>query len=396
MIEWVLPEPLLWALRWGLLLGPLGLLVLILAVRPVGERAKIGALFALFYGVGLIFVTHQIALWVGWWSYGWDALMLAGFPADILIGGAILFGPVLYLVFPKMKPLWIYVPIILVAYGTLFSSLSPLVDAGPGWFLGVLFVFVVAHIPAIYLAQWTERNVHLPRRVTLLAVMTGALAFFVLPSLIMEAMGGGWYLADKPILAWALFFPLFSVSCLVGLAAAQTLALQGLGTAIPLDPTKRLVRTGIYAYVNNPMQLSAALGWTVLGAFLSNIWVVSAGLMAWVFVQGMVRWHHRHDLLERFPDGWPEYRGNVPEWLPRWKPWVKTSATLYIQSHRPLHKWIAVFISETTGLNLVWDKQEKAVYTNPMNVKDFPDRLHSLLLSSIETLHWPSWAMLGY
>jgi hypothetical protein len=54
--------------------------------------------------------------------------------------------------------------------------------------------------------------------------------------------------------------------------------------------------------------------------------------MAWVFVQGMVRWHNRNDLLKRFPEGWPEYKNNVPEWIPRWKPWVPSSARFSINS----------------------------------------------------------------
>jgi hypothetical protein len=61
---------------------------------------------------------------------------------------------------------------------------------------------------------------------------------------------------------------------------------------------------------------------------LGDPWVASAAVMAWVFVVGMVRWHHRNDLLRRFPEGWPEYRTHVGEWLPRWRPWFAQRATL--------------------------------------------------------------------
>ncbi len=112
--------------------------------------------------------SHSLSLWLGWWTYGWDALMLNGIPADILIGGAILFGPVLYFWFPRTAPLIVCLPIVACIHGTLFGSLRPLVQAGPHWLLGVVFVFLIAHIPAIHLVRWTEGHAsrsscHAPR-----------------------------------------------------------------------------------------------------------------------------------------------------------------------------------------------------------------------------------------
>ncbi|WP_420415178.1 methyltransferase family protein [Roseibium sp.] len=332
MLNLDLPEPLMLALRWLLLLGPICLVMFFAFLRETPRRAKIGGLFAFLYGVPLIFVTHSLAIHFGWWRYGWDALMLNGIPADILIGGAILFGPGLFFAFPNVSPLVICLPIIIGLHSILFSSLEPLVYAGPNWFLGVVFVFVTAHIPAIYLARWTAEDRHLPMRCALLAIMTGGMIFAILPSLIMHAMGGEWGLLERPIWSTVLAAVLLGFASVIGLSANQMLCLQGGGTPIPLDPTKCLVRSGIYAYVSNPMQLSAALCWIILGLYLQNAWVIAAAGMAWVFVQGMVRWHHRYDLLKRFPEGWPEYKEHVPEWLPRWKPWVPTPARFTVDT----------------------------------------------------------------
>ena len=330
MIALDLPEPLMLALRWLLLIGPLFLVFVMAFLRTTTPREKIGGLFAFLYGVPIIFITHSMAVHFGWWHYGWDALMLDGLPVDIILGGAILFGPGLYFTFPRVGPLMICFPIVLGLHATVFSSLEPLVYAGPFWFGGVLLVFITAHIPAIYLAKWTAEDRCLPMRCALLAIMTGGMILAVLPSLIMHAMGGDWALLDRPVWSTVLAVLFLMPASVIGLSANQMLCLQGGGTPIPLDPTKRLVRSGIYAYVSNPMQLSAALIWIILGIYLQSIWIVAAAGMAWVFVQGMVRWHHRHDLLKRFPNGWPEYRHNAPEWLPRWKPWIAVPATLTI------------------------------------------------------------------
>ncbi|MEH6522526.1 MAG: methyltransferase [Sulfitobacter sp.] len=359
------------ALRWGLLLGPVCLALVMVRLRHLSHRTQVAGLFAFLYGVAMVFVTHSLAVSVGWWSYGWDALMVNNLPADIILGGAILFGPGLYFSFPKTRPLMICLPIIIGLHGTIFSSLEPLVFAGPHWFLGVMFVFATAHLPAIYLAKWTEADTHLPYRCALLAIKTGGMIFAVLPSLIMQAMGGTWDICAKPV--WVISLALFvlSITSLIGVSANQTLCLQGRGTPIPLDPTKRLVTTGLYAYVSNPMQLSAALGWVVLGLFLQNIWIMAASLMAWIFVQGMVRWHHRHDLLKRFPTGWPEYKENVPEWLPRWRPWNKARAVLTLSDASRGHRQAALWLRAATSLDIRWSDDGNAWHENPENVYGF-------------------------
>ena len=315
------PEPAVWALRWALFLGPLAGAGWLMK-REGDDRRRIAALFALLYGMGTIFVAHQVALAAGWWHYGGGALMLAGMPFDILLGGALLFGPVLFLAAPQTNPVLLAGSIVVCLHAPLFSSLRPFVHAGSDWLTGVLFVFLIAHIPALFLARWTAENRRLGARVTLLAFGYGWLAFALLPTLITRAMGGSW--SDVPRTPWILVTAAIVAAplLLLGATGAHLFALRGGGTPIPLDPTVRLVRGGIYAYIRNPMQTCTAALWLLMGAVLANPWVMAAAAMALVFVLGMVRWHHRYDLLERFPADWLAYREAVPEWWPRWHPWT--------------------------------------------------------------------------
>lgn len=372
MMALQLPEPLMWLLRWALLFGPLALLMVLIRWRPPNHRRQVAGFFAFLYGVSGIFVTHSLALSAGWWSYGWNALMLNGLPVDIIIGGAILFGPVFYFAFPRTSPVLICATIMIGMHGVLFTSLVPLVSAGPNWILGVAFVFATAHVPALYLARWTEQNIHLPRRVALLALMYAGLTFGILPSLIMAAMGGEWALSTRSTLWWIGMLSGLAPSFVIGLSAVQMLAVQGLGTAIPLDPTERLVRTGIYTFVRNPMQLSAALSWMVLGAFLGNIWIMAAAIMAWIFVEGVVRWHHRHDLQQRFPEGWAEYRREVPEWLPLWRPHCRAMATLSLNEDMLPDRLLGRLLAKigSTGLEIRYEAG-RARYDNPSDHKSY-------------------------
>lgn len=392
MIALELPVWVLWALRWALFLGPLAAgAILVRRARP-DRRTLVGCLFAFLYGLGLIFVTHILAGAMGWWRYGGQTLMLQGIPADIWIGGALLFGPVLFLAFPRTSPLWLLPPIVAGLHGLFFLSLPPLVHPGPGWFVGVATVFATAHLPALALARWTAQDRRLPERAALLALGYGVLAFGVLPCLILRAMGGEWDLASRPPLLTALCLVLLVPLFVLGLSAVQLFVVYGQGTPIPLDPTRRLVRAGVFAYVTNPMQLSTAASWVVMGIALGSPWVAAAALMAWVFVLGMVRWHHRHDLLVRFPQGWPEYRAHVPEWRPRWRPWIPEAARLTLDPAKPLHRRLQAWLARRDAVGLSVEPGQGA----RLSYDDGTVRLHGALaaLKCLEHVDF-AWALVG-
>ena len=338
------PQTWLFVLRNGLFLGPLAAAVLLTRRTGPGSRQAVGALFALLYGLSLVFVGHTLAIALGAWRYGGRSLQVLGFPADIWFGGALLWGPVLFLTFPRVSP-WLFVLPCTVLNGLMLPALVPFFVPGRLWFGAVVLVFLTAHLPALYLARWTAEDRNLPMRAFLLAVGYGGLAFFVVPTIIMRAMGGDWaVLATRP--PWFLGLAALGVGTafVMGLSAVQLFAVHGDGTPIPLDPTRRLVRTGLYAFVSNPMQLATAAAWLVLGVALGNPWVALAAGMAVCFVLGMVRWHHRQDLEVRFPIGWPEYRRHVPEWRPRWRPWLPEPARLTVDPSRGIHRRLAAGI----------------------------------------------------
>lgn len=325
-----LPPLALFVLRHLLFLGPLALCVWLFQLRRGDRRLLVGAVFAFLYGLPMVFVGHVVAGHLGLWTYGGTTLQVLGVPVDIWMGGALLWGPVAFLAAPA-SPQWRAPAAFIVINGLTLPMLTPFVNPGPHWFLGVIGVFLMAHLPALYLAQWTWRQIHLPRRALLLACAFAPLAFFLIPTLIMHALGGEWaVLAERPVWVLALAVMALAAVATLGWSSVQMFVLYGEGTPIPLDPTQRLVTSGVYAYVCNPMQLSTALGFLVLGWLLWNPWVLGGAGMAVAFVLGMVRWHHRHDLERRFPVDWPRYRSQVPEWFPRWKPWqpVSDRATL--------------------------------------------------------------------
>lgn len=362
MIDIAIQNELLILLRSLLLLGPLFITFYFAQKHLENERFLVGGLFSFLYSLALLLPAHALAIHFGMWRYGGNALMLLGMPADLWFAGSILFGPAIFFAFPRLSPL-IFTIGFVVLQAFVFKSLDPFVIAGDWWFAGVVAIFLIAHIPALYLARWTAYDEYLPKRAALLAFGFGFLAFFTLPTLIMHAMGGDWNFHDKSLSSYILTTLFLAPYFILGLGAVHMFVVHGEGTPIPLDKTKHLVTSGIYAYVCNPMQLCSALSWFIIGVFLGSFYVSAASIMAVVFVLGIVRWHQRNDLQKRFPEGWLEYRNNVSEWLPRWKPWIKHNAEIAYNPQSTIqHKFVTwLQRRHIVGLD-VKEGKDKTVY----------------------------------
>lgn len=355
MTEISMHEDLLVFLRSILLLGPLFLTCFLGWKYKHTPRFLVGGLFSFLYNLGLLLPAHALAIYFDMWHYGGNTLKLLGMPADLWFAGSFLFGPAIFFISPRIHPFIItFVFIALVA--TSFKSLDPLVISGNYWLFGIILIFIFVHIPALYLARWTAFDTNLINRSCLLACGYGFLAFFVLPTLIMHAMGGEWGFNNKSLYSYIITM-LFLLPCFVmGLTAVHMFVIHGAGTPIPLDKTKYLVQNGIYAYVSNPMQLCSALSWIIIGAFLQNIFVSLAAVMAIVFVLGLVRWHHRNDLQVRFPAEWLEYKENVYEWFPRYKPWIKNPSKLYWNSNSIIQRTYVNWLKNRDTIGLLFEQ----------------------------------------
>src|ERR1043166_3347399 len=103
----------------------------------------------------------------------------------------------------------------------------------------------------------------------------------LLPSVVITGSGTAWKSPlDHPMWQLNLLFQLLMLPAVFGLTAVQEFAARGLGTPVPFDPPKRLVTTGVYSFVANPMQLSAVVLLFAVGIVLRNVWVAAAGVMA--------------------------------------------------------------------------------------------------------------------
>lgn len=144
-----------------------------------------------------------------------------------------------------------------------------------------------------------------------------------IPAVILEAFdafrwpAGGWPLWLGGIL--------FGCCSLLGLSSAYVMVRDGQGTPLPLDQTNRLVVSGPYAYLRNPMAV-AGLGQGLAVALITQsvpvLVYVAIGALLW---QVVVRPMEERDLSERFGDSYRCYCQEISCWIPRFR-----------RIHRPL------------------------------------------------------------
>jgi len=91
----------------------------------------------------------------------------------------------------------------------------------------------------------------------------------------------------------------------------------GVGTPAPVAPTERLVVSGLYRYVRNPMYLAVIATIVGQGLLLGRIvllfYALAVGLAFSVFVRG----HEEPTLSHRYGAEYEAYRRAVPRWWPR-------------------------------------------------------------------------------
>ncbi len=123
--------------------------------------------------------------------------------------------------------------------------------------------------------------------------------------------------------AWA--WPIFAIGFALSFWCPMEFALRGRGTPAPFDPPRKLVITGLYRWMRNPMYIGMGLmliGETLL---LPQIWREMAVLTAVLFagVNVLVVKKEEPDLRRMFGADYDEYCRAVPRWVPRLRPFDK-------------------------------------------------------------------------
>lgn len=294
------------------LFGPLSAVILVAVLRPPPPARIAAAILASAWTVAVLPAVNFLAVQQEWWSFHADGGTVAGLPVDLLLGWVLIWGTLPALAAGR-QPLAVTGCTLLWLDLVLMPLLQPVVRLGEHWLYGEALAVAAALLPALLLARWTERNQRLPVRALAQVALVGVLLLALPVAMLAPALPGGRVLGVG--------VQLLAVPLLLGVAAVREFAVLGHGTPLPYDPPRRLVTSGPYAYVRNPMQLSMALAYLVLSALTRDPRLLVAVVVVVTYSAGLAAWHEGDQLRRVDARAWDRYRAGVRPWLPRRRPW---------------------------------------------------------------------------
>jgi protein-S-isoprenylcysteine O-methyltransferase Ste14 len=128
------------------------------------------------------------------------------------------------------------------------------------------------------------------------------------------------FVAPRP-LGWIVV----AVGAIIGLPSVWQFAWRGLGTPAPFDPPKRLVISGPYRFVRNPMYSGMAfvlIGEGIVYPQITALMLAMTAILC-IVVSMMVIGFEEPVLRRMFGPEYDDYCRHVHRWLPRLTPFDK-------------------------------------------------------------------------
>ena len=114
---------------------------------------------------------------------------------------------------------------------------------------------------------------------------------------------------------------LLAVALPVLVSAFLRFVRDGLGTPAPVAPTERLVVTGAYRYVRNPMYVAVIAAIVGQALLLGQTVLLYYAALVALLVVSFVRLYEEPVLRRQFGEQYEAYRRAVPGWWPRLRRW---------------------------------------------------------------------------
>jgi protein-S-isoprenylcysteine O-methyltransferase Ste14 len=142
-----------------------------------------------------------------------------------------------------------------------------------------------------------------------------------LAGLIPYTLTDGWSAPLGPLPLAALGGVLVAGGAVLLLECFSRFALQGRGTPAPVAPPTRLIVTGAYRRVRNPMYVAVVS--LVLGqaALFADARLAVYAAVLWLGFHLFVLAYEEPTLRRSFPDDYAAFFAAVPRWIPRLTPW---------------------------------------------------------------------------
>ena len=142
-----------------------------------------------------------------------------------------------------------------------------------------------------------------------------SVALVVIPFVLLDSFGNAYSL--KLGLPTAMGAGLFLLASVLGLASAFYMVRDGAGTPLPLDQTNKLVVSGPYRFVRNPMAVAGISQGLAIALIFQSVALLIYSLLGGLVWHLVVRPFEEADMVTRFGESYLEYRSKVACWIPK-------------------------------------------------------------------------------
>lgn len=142
-----------------------------------------------------------------------------------------------------------------------------------------------------------------------------SVALVIIPFVLLDSFGNEYSL--KLGLSTAMGAGLFLLASVLGLASAFYMVRDGAGTPLPLDQTNKLVVSGPYRFVRNPMAVAGISQGLAIALIFQSVALLIYSLLGALVWHLVVRPFEEADMVTRFGESYLEYRSKVACWIPK-------------------------------------------------------------------------------
>jgi protein-S-isoprenylcysteine O-methyltransferase Ste14 len=135
----------------------------------------------------------------------------------------------------------------------------------------------------------------------------------------------GYWHFHRPLPGWVIAQAaggLLICAGLVPVAQAFTEFIRAAGTPVPVAAPPRLVVSGFYRYVRNPIYVGFVVILAGQALLFGSLGLLEYTAIAWCVGAAAVRFYEEPILARKFGDEYREYRRAVRAWLPSTHPWT--------------------------------------------------------------------------
>lgn len=335
---------------------PLFLAGCLLVKKRPSYREKSAIAISSTWNAAFLVLGNGVFQYLHCWEFLPREYAVLGIPVCFYLGWIVLWGVIAVLLLSYMR--WFWVVILMLAFDLVFMPLlHPVLRLHEYWLLGEGVLVGIVLVPGILLAHFVIKDVRVGLRSGLISLAFVTAVLLVFPTLANPEFVVDLLLWLEQSSSWVVFSiaAILFFASLPALAGVVEFAREGKGTPIPFDPPKKLVETGVYSYIANPMQTSMVVVFALASIFWLN-WVFAALCVVAVFYsEGIARWSESKDLVDRFGGNWLQYQQRIARWRLRGTPLFGAgvpSATLYYRARCGVCSEVASFFQKRTLVSL--------------------------------------------